>query len=145
MGYSPRGNRQHGSPYNQYSPRGNNFSNAGQYGNSPRGQNQSHNRSYNNSPRNFTPSQSSNNRFSSPNDVFKTPQSPLGRSYSSPASLNSFNSNGKRSYNQRFQQNSRRGRNFAPRGSSSIEDYYHNSMVEDPWKFTPPVPVLAKS
>lgn len=103
VGYSPRGNRPHKSPYNQCSPRGNHFQTNGQYSQSPRGHNNSQNRHYNCSPRNKTPNMSQN-RFSSPNEVFKTPQSPLNRSYSSPASYNSFNSSGKRPFNQRFDQ-----------------------------------------
>lgn len=143
VGYSPRGNQQHKSPYNQSSPRGNHYQSNGQFSQSPRGHNNCQNRNYHQSPRHNTPNVSQN-RFSSPNDGFKTPQSPLNRSYSSPASYNSFNSSGKRPFNQRFQQNSRHGR-FQQRGTGSIEDYYSNCMIDDPWKFTPPVPVLTKS
>lgn len=143
---SPRGNRPQRTSYNQYSPRGNDFSHNSQFNNSPRG-NSAQNKHYNMSPRNNSSSTpiTTHNKFSSPNDVFKTPQSPLNRSYSSPGSYNNFNSSGKRSYNQRFQQNSRRGGIFTQRGGSSIENYYHYSMIEDPWKTTPPVPVTTRS
>ncbi|VDI73262.1 Hypothetical predicted protein [Mytilus galloprovincialis] len=146
--------------YNQYSPRGKDFSHNSQFNNSPRG-NSAHNKPYNMSPRgnsaqnkpynmsprnnSFSTPSTTHNNFSSPNDVFKTPQSPLNRSYTSPGAYNGFNSSGKRSYNQRFQQNSRRGGFNTQRGGSSIENYYHFSMIEDPWKNTSPVLVSTRS
>ncbi|CAG2247411.1 unnamed protein product [Mytilus edulis] len=110
---SPRGNKPQ-SPrpsYNQYSPRGKDFSHNSQFNNSPRGNsvhnkpynmsprgNSAQNKPYNMSPRNnsFSTPSTTHNNFSSPNDVFKTPQSPLNRSYTSPGAYNSFNSSGEK-------------------------------------------------
>lgn len=35
--------------------------------------------------------------------------------------------------------------NSNPGGSGRIEDYYHPSMLEDPWKFCTPVPSKSPS
>ncbi|KAJ8314092.1 hypothetical protein KUTeg_008653 [Tegillarca granosa] len=48
--------------------------------------------------------------------------------------------NGRKSFNKQFGQTPRRDHNCNPGGSSKIEDYYHPSMLEDPWKYCTPVP-----
>lgn len=88
---------------------------------------------------NFSPRHNFNFRYHSPNDGnFRTPHSP----FSPPGSHGSGRGrgNGRKSFNKQFGQTPRRDHNCNPGGSSKIEDYYHPSMLEDPWKYCTPVP-----
>ncbi|XP_045169166.2 M-phase-specific PLK1-interacting protein-like [Mercenaria mercenaria] len=120
-------NRHHSTPsprhYNpQYSPRARGH-NQSPFQQSPRGQ----------SPRQYSPygnnKQSNENfRYSKDGNGFKTPHQ---------FSPNRGRGNGRKSFNRQFGQTPRFDCNAG--GSLNIEDYYHPSMIEDPWRNYKPV------
>ncbi|XP_060065112.1 M-phase-specific PLK1-interacting protein-like [Ylistrum balloti] len=82
-------------------------------------------------------------RYTSPSDSkFKTPHSP--NLFSPPGSRGRGGYSGRKhnqNYHRNFNQTPRQDRNCNPGGSGNIEDYFHPSMLHDPWKFCSSVPV----
>lgn len=129
----------------QYTPRGyNNFNSSprGKYhAMSPRHPNQSYNHSPRNcntspSPRqqnqhNFLPSPySGRNRYSNTND---------GSEFKTPHQFSPSMGRGRKSIAGQFGQTPRIDPNYNHGGSLNIEDYYHPSMMQDPWRNLNPV------